>query len=102
MIAEYDRRRRLLVAGLNRLGLHTFEPRGAFYAFPNITRTGFTSKALEDKLLNEAGVASLSGTAFGALGEGYLRFSYANSMENIEEALRCVRATITREVAVSR
>ena len=62
-------------------------PKGAFYVFPNVTKTGWPSKKLADALLEEAGVAGLSGTAFGAFGEGYLRFSVANSMENIQEAL---------------
>jgi aspartate/methionine/tyrosine aminotransferase len=71
-------------------------PKGAFYVFPNIARTGYSSKALADRLLEEAGVACLSGTAFGEFGEGHLRFSYANSMENIQEALRRIRQTLSR------
>ena len=62
-------------------------PDGAFYAFPNVTGTGITSKRLADSLLNDAGVACLSGTAFGDYGDGYLRFSYANSLENLNEAV---------------
>jgi len=62
-------------------------PKGAFYVFPNVKRTGWKSKALEEALLEQAGVAALSGTAFGAFGEGYLRFSVANSLENLKEAL---------------
>ena len=65
-------------------------PRGAFYAFPNITGTGLGAKELADRLLNEAGVAVLAGTAFGDYGEGYLRLSYANSLENLEEALAAI------------
>ncbi len=81
-------RRRLIVDGLNALpGLRCVEPGGAFYAFPNISGTGLKSGDLQDFLLNEAGVATLAGTAFGAQGEGYLRFSYANSAENIRSAL---------------
>jgi aspartate/methionine/tyrosine aminotransferase len=67
-------------------------PEGAFYAFPNITATGMKSRELADALLHEAGVACLSGTAFGAYGEGYLRFSYANSLENLMEALERIRS----------
>ena len=66
---------------------HCRTPGGAFYAFPNITGTGLTSQQMQDKLLEEAGVATISGTSFGAYGEGYMRFSYANSIENIEAAL---------------
>ena len=68
--------------------------KGAFYVFPNITGTGFPAKPLADRLLDEAGVACLSGTAFGECGEGHLRFSYANSLENIQEALRRIRACL--------
>ena len=89
MVAEFDKRRRAIVAGINAIpGLTCLAPGGAFYAFPNITGTGLTSKEMESKLLNEAGIAAVSGASFGRYGEGYLRFSYANSMENIEEALR--------------
>ena len=78
-----------LVRALNQLpGVSCVEPGGAFYAFPNVSKTGLDSRQFQDALLNEAGVAALSGTAFGAHGEGYLRFSYANSVENIEEAMR--------------
>ena len=71
-------------------------PHGAFYVFPNITGTGFPAKELADRLLDEAGVACLSGTAFGECGEGYLRFSYANSLENIQEALRRIKACLAK------
>ena len=88
MCAEFKRRRDLMVAGLNRIkGFSCRLPKGAFYTFPNITGTGWKSKKLADALLEEAGVACLSGTAFGDYGEGYLRFSVANSMENLEKAL---------------
>ena len=81
-------KRDVFVKGLNDIeGVSCTNPLGAFYVFPNITRTGFKSKDLATRLLNEAGVAGLSGTAFGSFGEGYLRFSYANSVENIREAL---------------
>lgn len=89
MVAEFAKRRDVIVDGLNALdGVSCLKPRGAFYVFPNIKGTGFGSKELETRLLDEAGVACLSGTSFGAHGDGYLRFSYANSVENIEEALR--------------
>ena len=89
MVAEFRRRRDAIVAGLNRLpGVTCRLPKGAFYVFPNITRTGMRSQELADALLAEAGVATLSGTAFGAHGEGYLRLSYANSLPNIEKALQ--------------
>jgi aspartate aminotransferase len=88
MREELRRRRSAIVEGLNRLpGFRCRMPHGAFYAFPNITGTKKPSRALADGILNEAGVACLSGTAFGDWGEGYLRFSYANSVENIQKAL---------------
>jgi aspartate/methionine/tyrosine aminotransferase len=88
MSAEFKRRRDAFVAGLNKIkGFSCRVPKGAFYAFPNITKTGWTSKKLADVLLEQAGVACLSGTAFGAYGEGYLRFSVANSLENLNKAL---------------
>ena len=97
MIAEFRRRRDAIVEGLRSIpGLTCARPKGAFYVFPNITGTGFGSKALADRLLDEAGVACLSGTAFGEFGEGYLRFSYANSMENIQEALRRIKGLLER------
>ena len=88
MVSEFDRRRKLIVEGLNKLpGFRCITPSGAFYAFANITATGISSKNLQDRLLEEAGVATIAGTSFGALGEGYLRFSYASSAENIVAAL---------------
>jgi aspartate/methionine/tyrosine aminotransferase len=88
MREEFQRRRDVFVAGLNRIkGFSCRMPRGAFYVFPNITATGWRSKLLADALLEQAGVAALSGTAFGAFGEGYLRFSVANSLENLRLAL---------------
>jgi aspartate aminotransferase len=88
MREEFQRRRDVFVAGLNRIkGFSCRMPRGAFYVFPNITATGWKSKLLADALLEQAGVAALSGTAFGAFGEGYLRFSVANSLENLRLAL---------------
>jgi aspartate aminotransferase len=89
MVAEFRRRRDAFVAGLNTLpGFRCRVPEGAFYAFPNIKGTGLSSREMADRLLNEAGVACLSGTSFGEFGEGYLRFSYANSLENLTEAVR--------------
>jgi aspartate/methionine/tyrosine aminotransferase len=89
MNAEFKRRRDAFVAGLNKIkGFSCLLPKGAFYAFPNIKKTGWPSKRLADALLEEAGVACLSGTAFGEYGEGYLRFSVANSLENLNIALQ--------------
>ena len=88
MRAEFQRRRDVFVAGLNKIkGFSCRMPKGAFYVFPNINRTGWKSKPLADALLEEAGIACLSGTSFGEFGEGYLRFSIANSMENLDRAL---------------
>jgi aspartate/methionine/tyrosine aminotransferase len=96
MVAEFRRRRDVIVAGLNDIpGITCVEPQGAFYAFPNITGTGLTSAQLQAKLLSEAGVAALAGTAFGPYGEGYLRFSYANSVENIQAALDAIRKQVS-------
>ena len=88
MCNEFKRRRDVFVEGLNKIkGFSCRMPKGAFYVFPNITKTGWKSKPLADALLDQAGVAALSGTAFGAFGEGYLRFSVANSLENLQQAL---------------
>jgi len=88
MCAEFKRRRDVFVAGLNKIkGFSCRLPKGAFYVFPNITKTGWKSKPLADALLEQAGIAALSGTAFGDFGEGYLRFSVANSLENLQQAL---------------
>ena len=88
MRQEFQRRRDVFVKGLNQIkGFSCRMPKGAFYTFPNITATGWPSKKLADALLDEAGVAGLSGTAFGAYGEGYMRFSTANSIANLETAL---------------
>jgi aminotransferase len=88
MLAEYDRRRKLIVSGLNRLGLDTFEPRGAFYAFPRVLKTGMNDEVFAEKLLNEEHVAVVPGVSFGVGGEGFVRCSYATAYEKIEEALR--------------
>jgi len=88
MVAAFDRRRQVIVERLNALpGVRCARPGGAFYAFPNIEGTGLDCETLQRRLLDEAGVAVIAGTSFGAHGEGYLRFSYANSIENIEEAI---------------
>jgi aminotransferase len=88
MLAEYDRRRRMFVDGLNRLGLRTFEPRGAFYAFPEVSsRTGLSSDAFTEGLLKEERVAVVPGSAFGPSGEGHVRACYATSYEKLEESL---------------
>ena len=88
MIAEFGVRRRLITDGLRSItGIKCPEPEGAFYAFPNITATGLTSSEFEERAMNEAGVALLSGSAFGEYGEGYVRLSYANSQENIKKAI---------------
>jgi aspartate aminotransferase len=88
MRAEFDRRRKAVTAGLNRLpGVSAATPKGAFYAFPNISRTGWKAKPLASALLQDAGVATIGGPDFGVYGEGYLRLSYANSLDNIERAL---------------
>ena len=88
MVAEFDKRRAVVVAGLNRLpGVSCATPKGAFYAFPNVKHTGWKAKALASSLLEDAGVAIIGGPDFGILGEGYVRLSYANSTENILKAL---------------
>lgn len=93
MCAEFKKRRDIMVAGLNQIkGFSCLFPKGAFYVFPNIKKTGWRSKNLADALLEDAGVAALSGTAFGDFGEGYLRLSVANSIENIEKALERISA----------
>ena len=97
MRAEFKKRRDVMVSGLNKIkGFSCRSPHGAFYVFPNTTKTGWPSKKLADALLDDAGVAALSGTAFGTFGEGYLRFSVANSIENIEKALDRVNDWVTK------
>jgi len=91
MVSEFDRRRKVVVEGLNGLsGVSCATPKGAFYAFPNIRRTGWKAKALASALLEDAGVAIIGGPDFGILGEGYVRLSYANSTETIRRALSCM------------
>lgn len=95
MMAAFDRRRRVIVDRLNAIpGFRCADAAGAFYAFPNIEGTGLTSREAQEKFLNKAGVATVSGTSFGAFGEGYVRFSYANSLENIETALDRIAAIL--------
>src|SRR5512140_106766 len=101
MTREFRRRRELVVNGLNAIkGLSCVMPHGAFYAFPNITKLGLTSEEIASRCLEEAGVAALSGTSFGRFGQGYLRFSYANSYENIQTALERLGAFV-RKLGVS-
>jgi aspartate/methionine/tyrosine aminotransferase len=103
MIAEFHRRRDVIVKGLNEIpGFHAHSPDGAFYAFPRTVATGITSLDLADRLLNEAGVACLSGTCFGEHGEGYLRLSFANSMENLREGVARVRRCLAAIAAAKR
>jgi len=96
MVTEYDRRRRLLVAGLNRLSLSTFEPRGAFYAFPNIQASGMDDETFCQKLLEEEHVAVVPGNSFGPGGEGFARMCYATAYEKIEEALHRMEKFMNR------
>ena len=92
MVREFKRRRDVIVDGLNQIdGISCRKPLGAFYVFPNVKSFGKTSKELEEILLEEYGVAALAGTSFGAFGEGYLRFSYANSVENIRKAIQRIK-----------
>jgi aminotransferase len=99
MLAEYDRRRRLLVKGLNEIGLTCPEPRGAFYAFPSIAVTGMSSEEFSIKLLEEEQVAVIAGTAFGDLGEGHVRMCYATAYEQIEEAIERMRRFVQRHAS---
>lgn len=97
MIAEFKRRREVIVEGLNKIkGFTCKEPKGAFYVFPNITGTGMDSRKLGDHLLYDAGVAVLPGTSFGKFGEGYLRLSFANSVENIKKALDLIAKAVEK------
>ena len=102
MRAEFDRRRKKVAAGLNRLpGVRAATPKGAFYAFPNISHTGWKAKPLASALLQDAGVATIGGPDFGVYGEGYLRLSYANSLENIERALERIEDYLSRPARVA-
>jgi len=100
MVAEFDKRRKVVVDGLNKLpGVSCATPKGAFYAFPNVKRTGWKAKALASALLEDAGVAIIGGPDFGILGEGYIRVSYANSTENILKALDRMREFLANRKA---
>jgi aspartate/methionine/tyrosine aminotransferase len=97
MVAEFKRRRDVVVAGLNSLpGVSCLSPHGAFYVFPNITGTGVDCRTLAKRCMEEAGVAVLAGTAFGEYGDGYLRLSYANSVENIQKAIEQMREMLSK------
>ena len=96
MVTEYDHRRRLIVKGLNDIGLPCFEPKGAFYAFPSIKSTGMTSEEFAEKLLREEKVAVVPGSAFGRSGEGHIRCCYAVSMAEIEGALERMERFVRR------
>jgi aspartate/methionine/tyrosine aminotransferase len=103
MVAEFRRRREAIVEGLNAIpGITCAKPAGAFYVFPNVRGLGMKSAEMETALLQEAGIAALSGTAFGAHGEGYVRFSYANSIENIREGLRRFEAFVQSHARAAR
>ena len=97
MAAEFKRRRDVIVEGLNRIPrISCKTPKGAFYVFPNVKKIGWEAKKLADFLLNEAGVAVLSGVSFGKYGEGYIRISYANSVENIKEGLSRIEKALQK------
>jgi aspartate/methionine/tyrosine aminotransferase len=97
MREEFLRRRDVIVDGLNAIeGFRCLKPQGAFYVFPSIKDLPLNSRELETFLLSEAGVATLSGTSFGSFGQGYLRLSYANSIDNIKEALRRIEAAVAK------
>ena len=98
MVAAFDERRGISVEELNTIpGFRCPTPGGAFYTFPNITGTGYSSRELQDLFLEKAGVATVSGTSFGEFGEGYLRFSYANSVDNIREAVRRMKEVLSTD-----
>jgi aspartate/methionine/tyrosine aminotransferase len=99
MRSEFKARRDVFIAGLNRIkGFSCRMPKGAFYAFPNITKTGWNSRKLADALLQEAGVACLAGPSFGPMGEGYIRFSIANSLENLNQALERINGWVNKNL----
>jgi aspartate/methionine/tyrosine aminotransferase len=100
MVSHFDKRRKIVVDGLNKLpGVSCIVPKGAFYAFPNVLRTGWKAKALASALLEDGGVATIGGPDFGVHGEGYMRLSYANSAENIERALERMGEFLERRKA---
>ena len=95
MLNEFEQRRKFIIGALNELsGVYCKEPGGAFYVFPNIIKTGLSSQKAQDDFLEIAGVATIAGTSFGKMGEGFLRFSYANSLENIEEAIDRIKKIV--------
>jgi aspartate aminotransferase len=95
MVRAFDERRRVIVGELNQIaGFSCVEPGGAFYAFANITGTGLDARTLQDRLLDDAGVATIAGTSFGKYGEGFIRFSYANSVDNIRQAMSWIRVSL--------
>jgi aminotransferase len=96
MVADYDKRRRIMVNGLVNIGLSCFEPKGAFYAFPSIKRTGMNSEEFAERLLTEEKVAVVPGSAFGKAGEGYIRCCYATSLSDIEEALKRIKRFVAK------
>jgi len=96
MVEEYDHRRRLIVPEMNRIGLPTFEPKGAFYCFPKVSVTGLSDEAFATKLLEEEHVAIVPGNSFGAGGEGFCRCSYATAYSKLEEALRRIERFVNR------
>src|SRR5690606_18890135 len=96
MVAEYDRRRKVIVSGLNSIGLPTFEPQGAFYAFPSVAHLGLRREAFCERLLTEEQVAVIPGDAFGPSGAGHVRACYATSMDKIEEALERMERFVRR------
>jgi len=96
MVEDYNRRRLVMVNGLNEIGLSCFEPQGAFYAFPSIKSTGMTSEEFAERLLVEEKVAVVAGTAFGECGEGYVRCCYAVSLADIEEALTRIKRFVDK------
>ena len=99
MVVAFDQRRKVIVERLNELpGFHCRMPRGAFYAFPNIEDTGIDAKTLQNRLLEEIGIATVAGTSFGALGEGFIRLSYASSIENIVEAVERIEGFLNQSV----
>ena len=99
MVTAYDRRRRLMVHGFREMGLDCFEPLGAFYVFPDITKTNLSSEAFAEELLKEEKVAVVPGTAFGPSGEGYIRCSYAYSIEQLQEALKRITNFVARRLS---
>jgi aspartate/methionine/tyrosine aminotransferase len=98
MVGEFERRRDLMVDGLNRIpGFRCVRPDGSFYAFPNVEETGMDERTMADRLLHEAGVAVLPGTAFGAAGKGYIRLAYTQSEEHLSEALERIERFVQKE-----